>query len=134
MRKNLTFKAKYFALLLFLCSVFALGQQHYYVSVSTGSDTNNGLTWQTAFKTMDKAMTVVSAQGSDANVYFAQGDYLVGDHEFDGSYMVNLFGGFPVPNASTSPQDVCNPNTDLYETSFEGTANTGVFTLRGTGG
>lgn len=51
---------RFISFILFFCSTFLLSQQQFYVSVN-GSNSNDGLSHQNAFATVDRAKTAVSA-------------------------------------------------------------------------
>ena len=59
-----------FALILFI--TFNISAQDYYVSVNTGSDNNNGISINTPFKTINKAINFVQPGGT---VYVMEGEY-----------------------------------------------------------
>lgn len=64
------FYAIKFALILFI--TFNISAQDYYVSVNAGSDNNNGVSINTPFKTINKAINFVQPGGT---VYVMEGEY-----------------------------------------------------------
>ena len=63
------------ATLLFAAPVF--GQGDWYVNGTTGSDSNNGQTWSTAFATIQKAVTS-AVQFGGYEIWVAKGSYVLG--------------------------------------------------------
>lgn len=111
-----------FFALAFISMASAQTTTNYFVSGSTGRDTNNGSSWQTPFATVDRAIEVVKtapANGSTFNIYIAEGEYDVKDKlELRGAYTVNIYGGFPTPNAYTPPTATCGQSVMAYKTTF----------------
>jgi len=63
------------AILLFSVPVF--GQANWYVNGTSGSDSNNGQTWSTAFATIQKAVTS-AVQFGGYEIWVAEGTYVLG--------------------------------------------------------
>ncbi|MDD3738360.1 MAG: hypothetical protein PHP31_03605 [Lentimicrobiaceae bacterium] len=99
-------------LLAFAGSLTAQTPAPYFVSWDTGNDANDGLTWQTAFKTVGKACDAIGRNTSDGrtyNVYMAKGRYTPsGGITLTGNKTIRFIGGFPVPNEFTTGADTCN--------------------------
>ncbi|MGB0932025.1 MAG: DUF1565 domain-containing protein, partial [Chitinophagales bacterium] len=89
---------------LFLCaSTSSHAQADYHVNASTGNDTNDGLSWSTAFATLQKAIDEAVANDE---IWVAEGTYYP-SKESDGTtdsqreftffidFDVKIYGGFP---------------------------------------
>lgn len=129
MKKNL------FVLFFVLGILFPFAQTNYFVSSTTGSDSNDGSTWQTAFATIDKAVTLGENTAGTYNVYVATGSYTMESHTLVGGVQMNLYGGFPVPNENTPPTTTCTAAPSPTEESLITTdISNSVFRLTGDGG
>jgi hypothetical protein len=79
-----------FALIFTICTTTAIAQTNkttqsttiYYVSVS-GSDTNDGLSWENAFATIQKGIDEANTIGSDCEVWVSEGTYYPTDYLSD---------------------------------------------------
>jgi len=94
---------------------FAVGSV-FYVSASTGSDTNDGLSRTTPFLTLAKALSTPSTKPLD--VLIAQGTYPEG---INLPSSVRLFGGYAADFQSRDPGPRTGPAA--HETIFTGTVN-----------
>jgi len=79
-----------------------------YVNSSTGSDSNTGLTWATALKTIPNALTIASPSGD--NLWIAGGTYAIpGTSTFTQGNATGMYGGFSGNEASLTTR----PTSDL---------------------
>ena len=79
-----------------------------YVNSTTGSDSNSGLTWETALKSIPYALTVTSPSGD--NLWIAGGTYVIpGTSTFTQGNGTGMYGGFSGNEAYLSSR----PNSDL---------------------
>lgn len=128
-------KRKILLFVITIISVISLSAQDYFVSATTGSDANDGLTWQTAFATIDKAVSLVRSTAGTHNIYVAKGNYMMNTtHDLLAGVQLNLYGGFPVPTAYTPPTDKCNYNPTENVTEINSTSTESTFRLYGNGG
>ncbi|MGB4655089.1 MAG: hypothetical protein WBH98_06625 [Bacteroidales bacterium] len=127
----------YFLLLTLLAgSLTAQTPTKYFVSWNTGNDaTGDGLTWQTAFKTVGKACVTIGLDTEDGRtytIYMAEGTYRPTQAiELTGNKTIRFIGGFPAPNIFTSTADTCNVCTYAYPTiiDIEASANASIIRL-----
>lgn len=113
-------------LLVSLClfgSLSAQTQSVFYVSATTGSDTNDGLTWQTAFATAGKAAESIGLNTSDGKtytIYMAEGTYAPSSSiQLTGDKTVRFVGGYPKPTDFTTATDTCNANPYVHPTVLD---------------
>ncbi|MGI6521760.1 MAG: T9SS type A sorting domain-containing protein [Fermentimonas sp.] len=141
MKKVISYRLYLITVLLLLLALFAgsLTAQtptKYFVSWNTGNDqTGDGLTWQTAFKTVGKACVTIGLGTNDGRtytIYMAEGRYTPSQSiELTGNKTIRFIGGFPTPNDFTSTTDTCNVCTYAYPTiiDIEPTANASVIRI-----
>lgn len=81
-----------------------------YVSSTTGSDTNDGTTWQTAYATIAKALSEASGTSEVYNVYIAEGAYDFTEmYALPANTWITIIGGYEVPTATSDTEaDACN--------------------------
>lgn len=111
-------------LLVFVSSITAqTTSTTYFVSWDTGNDANDGLTWQTAFKTAGKACDAIGRNTSDGRtytVYMAEGTYRpTSAITLTGNKTIRFIGGFPKPNEFTTDADTCNICVYAYPTILD---------------
>ncbi|HHU25016.1 MAG TPA: T9SS type A sorting domain-containing protein [Bacteroidales bacterium] len=142
MKKVISYRLYLITVLLLLLALFASSltaqaqdPAPYFVSWNTGNDANDGLTWQTAFKTVGKACQTIGLGTNDGRtytIYMAEGRYTASQSiELTGNKTIRFIGGFPVPNEFTSATDTCNICVEAYPTiiDIEPTANASVIRI-----
>ncbi|MGI9527273.1 MAG: hypothetical protein ACR2MS_09205, partial [Weeksellaceae bacterium] len=99
-----------FFTILFFASIM-LGQSvNIYVSTYAGDDTKDGVSWQSAYKTIDAAFNEIGSNPGTFNIYVAQGSYVFEDNQGSGGSLsneyalgagqyVSIFGGYATPPA-----------------------------------
>ncbi|MGI5974895.1 MAG: hypothetical protein ACOX7E_03995 [Paludibacter sp.] len=133
---KLKIRSVFFLLVALLASgVAAQTPAKYYVSWDTGSDnTGDGLTWQTAFKTVRKACDAIGRSTSDGrtySVYMAEGRYTPPEAiTLTGNKTIRFIGGFPKPNAFTTTADTCNICVYAYPTILDITSSANASVIR----
>ena len=123
-----------FVILLVMAGMMISAQVNYFVSETTGNDSNDGLTWQTAFKTIDKPVSLKENTAGTYNIYVAKGTYNMQAHTLGAGVQMNVYGGFPVPNASTPPTATCTASVSDYTTNMSSSVNGSNWRLVGSGG
>jgi len=79
-----------------------------YVKATTGNDSNSGLTWETAVKSIPYALTVASTSGD--NLWIAGGTYIIpGTSTFTQGNATGMYGGFSGNETTLSAR----PTSDL---------------------
>lgn len=128
---------------LFILASAVNAQTNYFVSSVGGSDSNDGLTWQTAFKTINKAAGKIQQEATGTNtynVYVANGNYEMtplsgkSDFIFKGSYSVGFYGGYPTPDFDTPATQTCKYGSGESVVTLGANVTTGLFRLKGDGG
>ena len=93
-------------LLLFLILLSQVYANRYYVKPD-GSDSNNGTSWQTSFKTITKAFSITI---SGDEVWVSQGTYQEG-HSITVTNGVTIYGGFNGTETNVSDRNIENSQT-----------------------